>query len=142
MKTPTPHNTGDIRCLGTKSDEDLAREWIRPKGYIWHSTDEVAEDQARRSAIVRELGKDRLEFLVFKIKTEERLEKLEEQTEQHKKDIYSLGKELYFPKPWYKRVWNYCNIPMPNLFLLTGFCISIFTVAWLLWCFHLIVTKM
>ena len=67
----------DIRCKGTLSDEDLAREWIRRGTLMWTCTAYGGGGPVDRSDIEKELGKDRLEFLVFKIKTEERLEKLE-----------------------------------------------------------------
>ena len=67
----------DIRCKGTLSDEDLAREWIRRGTLMWTCTAYGGVGLVDRSDIEKELGKDRLEFLVFKIKTEERLEKLE-----------------------------------------------------------------
>lgn len=67
----------DIRCKGTLSDEDLAREWIRRGTLMWTCTAYGGEGPLDRSDIEKELGKDRLEFLVFKIKTEERLKEMD-----------------------------------------------------------------
>lgn len=76
MKTADHHS---IRYV-EKSDEDLAREWMSLEKGInnWISLT-PEDDENKRFTIEKELGKERLEFLVFKIETEERLKKLESQ---------------------------------------------------------------
>lgn len=128
MTKSTPHNTGDIRCKGTKSDYDLVTEYMEldkrcsTGGYRdSRSLDRLIKNQI---AIEEEIGKDRLEFLVFKIKTKERLEKLEanndndERENQSKCDflctsVNSITGEImgvFIPKqdykPWYKRLYS------------------------------------
>ena len=67
----------NIRSKGTKTDEELVIE-LRALGslLIW-SPFYVEGYRDRHAAVIKELGKDRFDFLSFKIETEKRLENLE-----------------------------------------------------------------
>lgn len=107
MTKSTPHNTGDIRCKGTKSDEDLAREWIKDEKFWLVSPPSIAKSMLEhKEDIEKELGKERLEFLVFKIKTEEKLESLAVAF-RIMKNRDQLDKWMEKgAQPWYKRLFS------------------------------------
>jgi hypothetical protein len=153
MKTPntTEH---DLRCKGTKDDLELARDWITLNdnplfSIVCQRADgsfcEI-DNQKSLEAIEKELGKERLEFLVFKIETEERMEKLERKNEasltyssaagDYKIDLKNVdpdftpriecGGNLFVNrKPWYKRL-----LGMQVNFTDTAISAVIFAVLW------------
>jgi len=126
MTKSTPHNTGDIRCKGTKSDDDLAREWINDDNLFWHySPPSLAKSVCEhKQAIEKELGKDRLEFLVFKIKMEERLRGIEE-NKYNGPAFANIVNWSCDRKPWYKRLGEWVKRTEILKVLLAAYCLVI-----------------
>lgn len=136
--TKSPNTTGktdsEVRCKGRYTDEELAREWLKVENFsqpynTWSNLFQKDHERCynRRIAIEKELGKDRLEFLVHKIKTEDkhksledRIKALENPSDNKKMTGFctvvnnsscftidaSSGGQCAAPRtPWYKRLW-------------------------------------
>ena len=97
-----------LRSKGTKTDEELAIEYKQIQNIPIHHSHEAHAN--RKEAILKELGQNHLDFLLFKIETEKRLNEIEA-TQQ---GIMShLGMEVHggvisFPphKTWCQRLFS------------------------------------
>jgi len=98
-----------IRSKGTKTDEELAIEYKQLRYNLMRSSTFAKEYRDRGAVIIKELGQDRLDLLLFKIKTEERLEKIEA-TQQKIMEHFNIkvyGDSIVLPdKPWYQRLFS------------------------------------
>lgn len=143
-------NKHDIRSKGTKTDEDLAREWIDSKKIV-NRYDKSGlpyvgfADPEKADLIEKELGKERLEFFVHKIKTEDRLKEIEEKIKKiaNSGDIpsgitISLGTDFVQTekKSFFSRCWRFIkNIDFDvNILLITILTIFIAVALFLILC--------
>ena len=91
-----------IRPKCANFDEQLAIEYKQLRDYSNHDVAPLLKAHIdTKDAILKQLGKDRLEFLLFKMKTEERLEKIEATQQEIMTQLF-----VFSNKTWYQRLFS------------------------------------